>query len=147
MTEKRLHIHRILVPVDYSEESERALRLACEMAAHFGASLELLHVYQIPSDLYPYTLFVTAETKEEIHEREKDRIHAWCDKARAEGVVATGHVVRGENHDKVPDTARDLDVDLIVIGSRGQSSLKHTFFGSTAERTVQLAPCPVITTH
>ena len=142
-----MKIERILVPVDYSEESENAVRLACDVARRFGASLELLHVYQIPSDIYPYTLFLNAEVKDQIHGREIERIETWCEKARADGVVAAGHAERGETHDQIPAMARDLGADLVVMGTRGRSGLKRAFLGSTAERTVQLAPCPVIVTH
>lgn len=142
-----MKLDKILVPIDYSEESERALRLACDIAARSGAVLDLVHVYQIPSDIYPYTLFITAEVKDQIREREAERIDAWCDKARAEGAMATGHVARGETHAEIPGIARELGVDLIVMGTRGRSGLKRAFLGSTAERTVQLAHCPVITTH
>lgn len=142
-----MKIRKILVPVDYSEPSEQALRLACELATKFGATLDLLFVYQIPSDIYPYTLFLTDEVKEQIREREVERLEAWCEKARAEGAMVTGHVARGETHDQIPGIARDLDVDLIVMGTRGHTGLKRAFLGSTAERTVQLAHCPVITTH
>ena len=142
-----MNIRKILVPVDYSEASERALGLAGEFARLFGASLALVHVYQIPSDIYLYTLFLTDEVKGGIREREAERIEAWCDKARGSGVFAAGHVVRGETHDRIPGIARDLAADLIVMGTRGRSGLERAFLGSTAERTVQLAHCPVLTTR
>ncbi len=138
---------KILVPIDYSDASEHALQLATDLAVKTDAILELLHVYQIPSDIYPYTLFITEEIEQQIHERETERIDAWCEKARAEGRIAVGHVVRGATHDEIPAIARELGVDLIVIGTRGTTGLRRAFLGSTAERTVQLAHCPVITTH
>ncbi len=138
---------KILVPIDYSDASESALQLACDLAGRTGAVLDLLHVYQIPSDIYPYTLFITEEVEQQIRDREAERIEAWCDKVRSDGQIAVGHVVRGATHDEISGVARELDVDLIVIGTRGISGLRHAFLGSTAERTVQLAPCPVITTR
>lgn len=142
-----MKIRQILVPVDYEEESEHALELACEIASASNASLHLLHVYQIPADIYPYTLFVTAEIKEKIREREIERIEALSEKARAKGLAASGHVARGETHEELVRIARELGVDLVVMGTRGRSGMKRMFLGSAAERMVQLAHCPVITTR
>ena len=142
-----MKIRKILVPVDYSEQSERALRLACDLAARIDAVLVLVHVYQVPSDIYPYPLFLTDEVIDQIRDREAERMEAWCEKARAGGAMVTGHVTRGETHDEISAIARELDTDLIVIGTRERTGLGRALLGSTAERTVQLAPCPVLATH
>ena len=141
-----MKIRHILVPIDYSSDAERALTLACELAQRVDAVLDLVHVYQIPSDIYPYSLYITEAMKTQIREREAERLETWCDKARSEGAAAVGHLVRGDTHEQIAETARRLQADLIVMGTRGRSGLHRALMGSTAERTVQLASCPVLTT-
>ncbi len=142
-----MKIHNLLVPTDYTKASENAFRIAQQVAEPFGATLHVVHVYQVPADLYPYTLFITRETLETIRERETERLEAWCDSFREDGVTLVRHVVRGETHEEIETVARNLGVDLIVMGTRGNSGLKRAFLGSTAERTICLSECPVIATH
>jgi nucleotide-binding universal stress UspA family protein len=54
-----MNLRRILVPVDYSKESEHALAFAVGFAEQFGAELVVIHVQYIPADVYPYTLYIT----------------------------------------------------------------------------------------
>ena len=137
----------VLVPTDYSEAAKNAFQIAQALAESFGAMLHVVHVYQVPADLYPYTLFITREMLEKTREREADRLEAWCESAHDECVATVPHVVRGETHEEIEAIARALNVDLIVMGTRGNTGLKRAFLGSTAERTVCLSACPVIATH
>jgi nucleotide-binding universal stress UspA family protein len=139
-----MKLERILVPTDYSPHATRALELALSFAEHTGAALDLLHVYQVPTDLYPYSLYITDEHLKQIEERKEDQMSKLCDKTRARGAKVEGSVVLGETHDVIPRIAKERDADLIIMGTRGNSGLAHVLLGSTAERTVRLAPCPVI---
>ena len=61
------------------------------------------------------------------------------------GIAASGHVVADPAAPAIAHAAEELHADLIVMGTRGLSGLKHVVLGSVAERTVRLAPCPVMT--
>lgn len=139
-----MRLERILVPTDFSEDARRALELAVEWAKHFGASIEVLHAYAVPADIYPYALYITDEMLAGIHAKQKERVEGLCTPVRDAGVPVTAYAERGATHDVIPRFAEEHRVDLIVVGTRGHTGLKHLFLGSTAERTIQLAPCPVV---
>jgi nucleotide-binding universal stress UspA family protein len=140
-----MNLRRILVPVDYSKESEHALAFAVGFAEQFGAELVVIHVQYIPADVYPYTLYITDKVRQDIRAREQERLESWCSERGKGGANLRTLVEIGEARSLLPDLARREDVDLVVIGTRGSSGLRHLVLGSTAERVVRLAPCPVIT--
>lgn len=139
-----MKLERILVPTDYSPHAARALELALSFAEHSEAALDLLHVYQVPADIYPYSLYITDEDLKRIEEQNEKQMSKLCEKTRARGAKVEGIVIRGETHDVIPRIAKERGADLIIIGTRGNSGLAHVLLGSTAERTIRLAPCPVI---
>ena len=66
-------------------------------------------------------------------------------KVAADGVEAAAHMREGTAAEAISSAANDLGVDLIVMGTRGLTGLKHVLLGSVAERTIRVAPCPVLT--
>lgn len=146
-----LQIQRILVPVDFSAHSQRALDEAIGLAKSFRAEVHVLHCYQpypasaaVPS--YASHGVVIPESYERaIREGASNQLTHWRDKARAQGVRAEAHVSTDAPSHGIVTLAKELPADLIVIGTRGLTGLDHVLFGSVAERTVRLAPCPVLT--
>ena len=138
-----LHIQEILVPTDFSEHSNYALRYAMSVARQFGARLTLLHVIEpasFPSDgLYVGPDFdriaVTAEHNiASLWEREKSRqLVAW-----------RSLVKEGIPDQVILQTANNQKTDLIIIATHGRTGLARVFLGSTAERVIRQAPCPVL---
>jgi nucleotide-binding universal stress UspA family protein len=137
----------LLVPVDFSKHSERALEAACELAKAFGSSLTVFHAYTIPT--YPLPegyVFPSAEAVTEILEKTQAAItdaRVFAEKLGAPRVDAV--VAEGIAFAEIVRAARERNVDLIVMGTHGRTGLKHALLGSVAEKVVRKAPCAVLT--
>jgi nucleotide-binding universal stress UspA family protein len=141
-----ISLKTILVPTDFSECSEAALKYARAMAASFGASLHLLHVVQDP-----YTQPWAAEA---FPAPLGDMLEQWETQARARlgeavpdaerGAVTTATRV-GSPFYEIIRYAEEQKVDLIVIGTHGRGPIGHMLLGSVTEKVVRKAPCPVLT--
>jgi len=140
-----LKIKSILVPVDFSPSSEKALAYAVPLARQFGAKLTLLHVVEpvaTPDFAKSFPLAI-----------ENDRLMAEC-KQHLERIAANLGIepklvekilaCHGRAFDEIASAARTLKADLIVISTHGYTGLKHVLLGSTTERVVRHAPCPVL---
>ena len=138
---------QILVPIDFSDCSLRALDYAIALGLSFGAKLTLLHVVE-PTPHPQSHLGVTPpldETNQTLVEAGRERLAA-LGKKRIGTRLRTETLVRmGRAHSEIPDTASALGADLIVVGTHGYTGLKHVLLGSTAERIVRHAHCPVLT--
>jgi universal stress protein A len=142
-----LEIRKILVPIDFSDHSQSALDDAVELARKFGAELHVLHCYPLypigggsPYDLPPPPGFDRV-----IREPAKQQLSEWAGKARTNKVRVQEHLSANVPSEGIAELAKSLGADLIVMGTRGLSGLKHVVLGSVAERTVRIAPCPVMT--
>ncbi|MBM3961343.1 MAG: universal stress protein [Planctomycetes bacterium] len=137
---------RIVCPTDFSATSDAALAYAVELARAAKAEIVLLHV--LPTMSYPLRGLGMAEAfphlQAELHTRGKERL-AEAAKALGTGVAVRTELRDGEAYEQVLGCAKDLGADLIVIGTHGHTGLKHALLGSTAERVVRLAECPVLT--
>jgi nucleotide-binding universal stress UspA family protein len=140
-----LRIQSILVPIDFSSPSKKALNYALPFAEQFNAKLILLHVVEpvaTPDFAVSFPLMM-----------ENDKTKAAC-KAQLEHVIKEQAIdpkrvdrtlVRfGRSFHEIADAARTLKVDLIIISTHGYTGLKHALLGSTTERVVRHAPCPVL---
>jgi len=140
----RFHLKRILVPIDFSEDSKKALRYATAFARQFGAKIILLHVLvPIPvSSEYPCGPVVMQQQDETARYLE-DQLSTLGRKEAGDSVSEA--VVRcGAGFDEIARAAKELDIDLIVLSTHGYTGLKHILLGSTAERVVRHASCPVL---
>ncbi|MGH7337791.1 MAG: universal stress protein [Myxococcota bacterium] len=141
-----MEIRKILVPVDFSEHSQRALDEAIGLAKSFGAQLHLLHCYQIhPTAIAPYGIVVPETFEHDVRMAALQRLSEWREKASAQGVRVQEHITAHFPAEEIAAMAGHLGVDLIVMGPRGLTGLKHVLLGSVAERTIRLAKCPVLT--
>ena len=141
-------IHKILVPVDFSEHSQRALDEAVGLAKKFGAELTVLHCYELPMpgfDRHPYATVAPESYVEAVRKAAEETTRRWSERARAEGLSVEEQVKAGFPASEIADLAQDIGADLIVMGTRGLSGLEHVLLGSVAERTIRIAPCPVLT--
>ena len=139
-------IRNILVPTDYSPHAEKALAYAIGLAKTFGAKIHLLHAYRLPEPMpFPATIAVPESFWEEVHKHSMEKLEEVRQQVAAESIECEVEAVREPPFPAVVDSAERLDADLIVMGTRGLTGLKHVMLGSVAERTVRLAHCPVIT--
>jgi nucleotide-binding universal stress UspA family protein len=138
---------RILVPTDFSECSLRAVEYAADLARALGARLILLHVAepamygQNPLDVSP----ASEDVNQNLINKCRERLAAVID-ARIAHCAPDQFLVRlGHAHSEITDTAVALGADLIVLGTHGNIPSKPEFLGSSAERVVRHAGCPVLT--
>ena len=140
----RLKLSSILVPIDFSPESDKALRYAIPFAEQFGARLTVVYVVQpLPApDFATFPLVM-----------ENDKVVAACRAKLLERVrrldlpprlIEKTLVRQGQPAQEITDAARTLKADLIIIATHGYTGIKHAVLGSTAERVVRHAPCPVL---
>jgi universal stress protein A len=140
-----LRLKRILVPTDFSETSKKAVQYALRFAEQFGCEISLLYVVEPATPLVGAPLAVEVFTDEdELSMAEKD-LAALAAELHTEAVPLANSSVRiGHAPNEITKAAKDLDVDLIIIATHGYTSWRHLCIGSTAERVVRTAPCPVL---
>lgn len=142
-----INLKRILVPTDFSDSARHALRYGLSFAREYEAELVLLHVVEnltvgYASDLFPVPM---AEVFEEISGYAKAELKKLGDEARGKGLAARELVIQGKPSAEIVRVAREETADMIVLGTHGKGMLDKALFGSTAERVIRRAPCPVLT--
>lgn len=135
-------LNRILVPVDFSDCSRKALQYALPFAKEFEASILLLHV--VTPFLPPAEMAMVDVSELELKMRESGgrELAALRAAVAKEAPVETALRV-GRPDTEIVRAARELDADMIVISTHGRTGLAHMFMGSTAEQVVRRAGCPV----
>ena len=135
-------ISSILVPVDFSNPSSKALRYAVALANQFGAKITPLFVVELPEVVGMFQLLLDDD---EIQATCKAKLMKFARKASVPGRLIDNALVRkGRPHREIVDAARTLKSDLIVISTHGYSSVTRVLLGSVTERVVREAPCPVL---
>src|SRR5262245_15213661 len=138
---------KILVPTDFSEHAQAALDTAVSLAKPFGASLHLLHVVQMPvvPTIPEAGPVVPVAFWQELREHALRNLEKLKAKLGSSGLRCEIEVIEDVPAFAIAASAEKSKADLIVMGSRGLTGLKHALLGSVAERTVRSAPCPVLT--
>ena len=142
-----ISLKRVLVATDFSDASKAALVYGRELAHAFGARLDVLHVVPNLAKYYAAETYTAAfpeieEGMEQAAEREIDLL--LTDEDRRLGARAILRMLQSPAAG-ITQYARDENIDLIVIGTRGRGAVAHLVIGSVAERVVRTAPCPVLT--
>jgi nucleotide-binding universal stress UspA family protein len=140
-------ISTILVPIDFSVHSKNALSYAVLIAGRFRASLHLMYV--VEPTIYPADLgfgqVVLPGVEDELRDKGQDELEALIKKEIGPTVAATCSVRTGNPHQEILREAEEKKVDLIILATHGHSGVEHMLFGSTADRVVKHARCPVLT--
>jgi nucleotide-binding universal stress UspA family protein len=136
-------LKKILAPVDFSECSAKALEYAEAMAKQFDAELILVHVTQQYMPVTELAIVEMTTMLDEARAAEKKNLADL--EASIDAHVDSRSITRsGQPYHEIITAAEELDVDLIVISTHGRTGLAHTFMGSTTERVVRHAKCPVL---
>jgi len=136
-------IREILVPIDFSEPSKKALKYAVAFATQFGAQLILLHVIEPTAQGFPYPAL--ALENDQVKATMKRRLEGLCKyETTNPRLIQKAAVTHGRAFQEVVRAARGLQVDLIIMATHGHTGIKHVLLGSTTERVVRYAPCPVL---
>ncbi len=146
-----MKIQTILVPTDFSEHAQKALAWAHDLARKYDATLVVLHVEasaEMPNLSNVGGMEGVIDTWKKImatrDARARDEMKAAVD-ALGEGVDVVYDVASGPPHQSIVERALADNADLVVMGTRGRSGVQRVLLGSTAERVVRTAPCPVLT--
>jgi len=144
-------IRRILVPIDYSDNSKAALAYGAELALGFGASLDIVHVWDRPTYL---TDAVMVQRPGEAHKPIGELIRENAERDMAEflnevslpaTLSVTRRLVSGEPASALLAELKKGEHDLVVLSTHGRTGLAHLLLGSIAEKLVRLSPIPVLT--
>ena len=145
-SERSMKIDKILVPTDFSACSAVAIEYARDLAEMFSAEILVVHVTEIPFEYTGYGL--SADTILAIQEDLKGAIDqklGEVGKQFGDDARTSLYVREGSAFYEIVEMAKEREADLIVLGTHGHTGLKHLWLGSTAERVVRAAPCPVLT--
>ncbi len=142
-----LNIKKILVPVDFSDYSKSTLKYSSAFAKHFNA--ELILVYVVEPIIYPPDFsmgqLALPSFNIEIDKRAEEELQKLSQTELDSSIKVKTLVKPGKPFIEIIETAREEDVDLIIIATHGHSGMEHILFGSTADKVVKKAPCPVLT--
>jgi nucleotide-binding universal stress UspA family protein len=145
-----LNYRIILVPIDFSEHSAKTIEYAAKLAARFGSEVKLLNVLEIPDYITPeYQKAYLSENRIVPHidvaEREiTQKLLVREEEFRSREIPVESYFRVGCPFEEIVSMSNHFSVDLIVIGSHGHTGIKRLLLGSTAERVVQHAHCPVL---
>ena len=140
-----LRLKKILVPTDFSETSKKAVQYALRFAEQFGCEIALLYVVEPATPMIGAPLAIEPTTDEDEFTMAQGDLAALVAEAHDNGARSVTSLVRvGHTPNEIAKAAKDLDIDLIIIGTHGYTSWRHLCIGSTAERVVRTAPCPVL---
>ena len=135
----------IILAIDGSEYSLRALEYARSLALNYKASLWLVHVFSHTSDLLGYQDF------EKLYAKRKSAGQSILDEARAKlgdaDFEVHAELVEGSDAEAILTLAEKHNADLIVMGTRGFGAVKGLLVGSVSRKVIHLAQCPVMVVH
>ena len=140
-------IKKVLVPIDFSDYSKSALKYAINFVKSFNA--EIILVYVIEPTIYPPDFSmgqIAIPTLDvEMDKRAADELSSLAKKELPADMKYKTLIKSGKPFIEIIDTSVEEDVDLIIIATHGHTGVEHILFGSTAEKVVRKAPCPVLT--
>ncbi len=142
-----IQVKKILVPIDFSEYSKSALKYATSFAEIFHSELVLIYVIEpviYPPDFSMGQISIPAVDLE-MDKRAKEELEKLAQTEFNSSIKVTTMVKTGKPFVEIIETAKEEEVDLIIISSHGHSGVEQILFGSTAEKVVRKSTCPVLT--
>lgn len=139
-------VSSLLVPTDFSQNADQALEMAKEIARGTNATLHIVHIVEpvvYPAD-WSYAQVGFADIEQELFKNAETELAKKADALKAEGFSVVTSVLRGRASDEICGYAKEQGISIISIGTHGRSGLEHFLFGSTTERVLRKAPCPVL---
>jgi nucleotide-binding universal stress UspA family protein len=143
-----LTLKTVLVPTDFSDASESALRYGKAMAEAFGASLHVVHVMEdLLAHAWAAEVYVSSmpQLRDEIEKESRQRLDTLLPDAERKAFRAETALLAGNPFLEIIRYAKAHNVDLIVMGTHGRGPIAHMLLGSVAEKVVRKSPCPVLT--
>jgi len=134
----------IMLPIDFSDNCDRAAEYAAWFARMSGAPVHVVHVIANPADpIYSPDEVVNWDLVSHAEQKARMMLEATAQRFLPADVVREYHVFDGDPYTKLSAAVESIKPDLIVMSSHGRSSIGHLLIGSAAEKMVRYAPCPV----
>lgn len=142
-----MKVERILFPTDFSEGSFHALPYAVDLTRTYNAKLYILHIiYDIAKATDSHIPHMSAdELYKELNEWAIKEIDTCCIEEIRSLPEVEKKIVKGIPYEEIIKFASDNEIDMIVMGTYGRVGFQRFIFGSTVEKVVRRAPCPVLT--
>lgn len=143
---------KILVPTDFSDEAKTALDFAVQLANKSNGTICILHVLEIPSssfsiagDVYAGAVALDEVYNTKLMEVIKENMQEQVSYAEDRGIAVESIIEYGNVYRKIEDTSKEMDADLIVMGTKGVSGWEEVLVGSNAEKVIRRSKIPVLT--
>ena len=133
-----------LVGTDFSRQASVAVRRAAQLAAQHGADLHLVHAYESVSMRVLARLGLKPDTVAALEAKARKRLEHVALSLRNQGLRVTTHLAKGGPLAALEGVAKRSGARLVIVGARGERSLRNTAFGSTAERALETLPRDVL---
>ena len=141
-------IHRIVVATDFSELADTVVDSALDLAKQLGASVTLVHSYEIPIYGFPDGVLVApADLASRLGAAAQVELDRLARRHADRGVPISTVLRMGAAWDEINAVAEETKADLIVVGTHGRRGLARALLGSTAERLIRTATRPVFVVH
>ena len=144
--EQKFQLKKILVGCDFSPDSGRAFDHGLSLAQEFQAELHLAHVIEPPvqPNLLIEETFASGEIHEDYNNQLIQKLNDMVPGEAANWCTPQTSIMEGQPYDELVKYADTRDIDMIVLGVRGQGMVKTLFLGSTTDRVIRNSPCPVL---
>jgi len=142
-----MQFSKILVPTDFSDSARFALPFAVDLAQKYQAKLYILHVVEpivVPVD-FAWGTYSYPDIEKQLSGFVEDSLAKILKEQIPPGIEAESSNLNGKSWREIVSFAKEQDMDLIVMATHGLSGLSHALYGSTTEKVVRKAPCPVLT--
>jgi nucleotide-binding universal stress UspA family protein len=140
-------VQKIVVPVDFSEPSRRAVRYAAGLAKQLGASVHIVRVLQEPTAISNAMEFYAGElarAREDIYGQSRSELQQLVAAPGMDSLRFTTEVRFGDTAERIAQAVIDYGADLVVMATHGRSGIPHLLLGSIAEQLIRTARCPVL---
>lgn len=140
-------IEHILVPVDFSDTSEKIIATAIEQANAFNASIHLIHVQApfVNDALHNVKSSITFDdASSELQKFDQQHLDKVADEIKGKSIPCSTLLANGNPAEEILTYCDENAIDLIIIGSHGHGALHHIILGSVSEKVLHKAPCPVL---
>ena len=145
-------MNNLLVPLDFSDESQNALRVAVQMAQKTDAAIQLLHVLEIPSSTYSVAgdVYAAATVLDQVYAPRmqasvEERLTEIAEMVRKQGVSVSFKIAHGSVYRMIEEQTKGEAIDMIIMGTKGASGWHEVFIGSNAEKVIRRSKIPVLT--
>jgi nucleotide-binding universal stress UspA family protein len=135
---------RILVPVDFSDASERALSAALGLASDLGAEIKVVHIHQVQTQyMIEGGLYAPELDEEELMEKREKELDNFIETHKGDMNIAR-EVRAGIPETEILEIAKEFQADLIVMGTHGRTGLSHLLMGSVTENVLRHTNVPIL---